>query len=333
VGWALALACLTRYEAWPITVTALAATIWVRWRAGDDLRRALVGVSRLALYPAVAILGFVVFSRVVVGEWFVAGGFFVPENLAMGNPYLALVQIAWGTRALSGVGLLILAAAGAASLILTALLNPRRAVSVLPLALSAAAALPWLAFIDGHPYRIRYMVPLIVAQAICAGVLAGLWKRWRIAAPIALLVLAGLELKPLDPFAPMIVEAQWDRPNVAVRRHVTDCLAKSYDGEAVMASMGSLGHYMQELSRDGFRLRDFLHEGNGDVWLGALTDPRPFAGWMLIEEKAEGGDMLATRAREDPRFLNGFSRICEGAGVALYRRQLTPEHERVARRR
>ena len=38
----------------------------------------------------------------------------------------------------------------------------------------------------------------------------------------------------------------------------------------IMASMGSLGHYMQEASRAGFAIRDFLHEGNGDIWLAAL---------------------------------------------------------------
>ena len=33
-----------------------------------------------------------------------------------------------------------------------------------------------------------------------------------------------------------------------------------------MASMGSLAHYMQELSHAGFDLDDFLHEGNGPIW-------------------------------------------------------------------
>jgi hypothetical protein len=88
-----------------------------------------------------------------------------------------------------------------------------------------------------------------------------------------------------------------------------------------MASMGSLGHYMQALSGAGFALRDFLHEGNGDVWLRALEGPRPFAGWILIEEQAEGGDMLARIARENPSFLEGFSRVSGGGGVALYARQ------------
>jgi hypothetical protein len=84
--------------------------------------------------------------------------------------------------------------------------------------------------------------------------------------------------------------------------------------------MGSLGHYMQDLSKAGFSIRDFLHEGNGDIWLNALYTPRPYAGWILIEEKAEGGDMLAGIAREHPEFLAGYTRVCEAAGVALYRR-------------
>jgi hypothetical protein len=89
-----------------------------------------------------------------------------------------------------------------------------------------------------------------------------------------------------------------------------------------MASMGSLGHYMQEVSAAGYELRDFLHEGNGDIWLAAIEHPRPFADWLLIEEKAEGGDLLAHIARDRPRFLDGYSRVCDGAGLALYRRDM-----------
>ena len=160
----------------------------------------------------------------------------------------------------------------------------------------------------------------MVAQAVGVGALAGLVKRARPAMVIALLVLLAFELRPLDARAPMVAEAQWDRPNMAAREQVTACLRSGYRGDTIMASMGSLGHYMQEMSREGFGVRDFLHEGNGDIWIAALAGPRPYAGWVLIEEQAEGGDMLARIAREDPQFLAGFSRVCAGAGVALYRR-------------
>jgi hypothetical protein len=94
-----------------------------------------------------------------------------------------------------------------------------------------------------------------------------------------------------------VTEAQWDRPNAPFRARVTACIPRPLGGDKIMASMGSLGHYMQEASRSGLAIRDFLHEGNGDIWLAALVQPRPFAAWILIEEKAEGGDMLARLSR------------------------------------
>jgi hypothetical protein len=41
---------------------------------------------------------------------------------------------------------------------------------------------------------------------------------------------------------------------------------------------------------------------------------------MLVEEEAEGGDVLAQRIRRDASFAHGMTRVCEGGGVALYRR-------------
>jgi hypothetical protein len=85
--------------------------------------------------------------------------------------------------------------------------------------------------------------------------------------------------------------------------------------------MGSLAHYMQELSAQGFALADFINEGNGTIWDIALGNgPAPLAGWMLVEEHAEGGDVLAQRIRNDVSFARGMTRVCEGGGVALYRR-------------
>jgi hypothetical protein len=321
VGIAFALACLTRYEAWPVTAGALTLAVWARWRNGEPPPASIRATLQVAAWPAAAIAAFTVFSRIVVGQWFVSGGFFVPENKAQGDVATVVREIAWGLRELSGATLIGVAAIGAALAAIVALLRRTRSSLMVPLALAATAALPAAAFYDGHPFRIRYMVPLVAAEAVCAGLAAGVFKRAAPWAAAILIALAVVELHPLDRSAPMVTEAQWDRPNVPVRRTVGACLSEAYRGETIMASMGSLGHYMQELSPEGFSIRDFLHEGNGDIWLAALNGPQPYAGWLLIEEKAEGGDMLAKIARENPRFLAGFSRVCEGAGVALYRRR------------
>jgi hypothetical protein len=323
VGIAFALACLTRYEAWPVTASALAAAAWTRWRRGDLLPAVARDIAGIAVYPALAIAGFAIFSRVVIGDWFVAGGFFVPENKALGDPVMAAAEIGWGARMLSGAPLTWAGAAGIAIALGLGLFGRRRGDMLMAVALMAMAAIPWTAFLNGHPFRIRYVVPLIAVEAIGAGVAAGVQpgRRLRAACASALLVLVAYDLRPLDAAAPMVVEAQWDRPNVPVRARVTACLGRPSRGEKIMASMGSLGHYMQETSLSGIAIRDFLHEGNGDIWLAALNGPRPFARWVLIEEKAEGGDMLAHIAREHASFLDGYDRVCEGAGLALYRRR------------
>jgi hypothetical protein len=312
------LACLTRYEAWPVTAAALVLAAWALVRKGLPRRDAARDVATIAAYPAAAIVLFLIFSRVVIGQWFVANGFFIPENKAQGDLWLVIKEIAWGVEALSASWLVWV---GAIGLVVAAGVSlGRRPEALVVLALTATAATPLVAFYGGHPFRIRYMVPLLAAEAVGVGIAAGAWRRSRIPALAAALTLTAVTLRPLNAGAPMVVEAQWDRPNTPVRAEVTACLGQPGRGEKIMASMGSLGHYMQEASRSGFDLRDFLHEGNGDIWLAALDDPRPFADWLLIEEKAEGGDMLAHIAREQPRFLDGYSRVCEGAGVALYRR-------------
>jgi hypothetical protein len=331
VGCIFALACLTRYEAWPVTFAALTAAVWARWRQGDPLAVAARRVGAIALFPIAAIAGFLLFSRVVIGEWFIASGFFTPENKALGDPVMSAAEIWYGLRGLSGSILVAIAGVGAAALSVLGLTKARWSAALIVLSLAATAALPWLAFLEGHPFRIRYMVPLIAIEAIGAGFALGLARRALeqrfspMSASFALIVVAvGLiayELRPLDLTAPMVVEAQWDGPNVPIREQVTACLDGPQAGGKIMASMGSLGHYMQETSRAGYRLRNFLHEGNGDIWISAFTlGPHPFAEWVLIEEKAEGGDMLALRVRANPHFLDGYSRVCEGAGLALYKR-------------
>jgi hypothetical protein len=322
VGTVLALACLTRYEAWPVTAVALTLAAWAIWRRGGSPTPAIRAVSAVAVYPAAAIIGFCVFSRVVIGQWFISDGFFVPENKARGDVMLAVREIAWGTRMLGGAALVWVGSAGVAALVVLGLVSRRRVEAVIAVALVATAATPLVAFYKGHPFRIRYMVPLIVIEAIGAGIAAGALRKARLPAAAAVAILAAATLRPFDAAAPMVVEAQWDRPNAPARAAVTACLGRPRPGEKIMASMGSLGHYMQEASTAGYELRDFLHEGNGDIWLAAIEHPRPFAGWLLIEEKAQGGDLLAHIAREHPRFLDGYSRICDGAGLALYRRDM-----------
>jgi hypothetical protein len=318
---ALAGAAATRYEAWPFTAAFLALSVMAAWRLHGSPGRAFAIVGRLAAYPVMAVLAFVVLSRATVGSWFVKSGFFVAENPDQTRPFRALASVWWGVHELSSRSLAVIGTAGLLMLLARAFWKRDVAPWVPALALAGVAVLPWYAFYSGHPFRIRYMIPLIPAAALGVGCAVGLAGRMKPLIALAAFAALAVAPRPLDPSAPMVVEAQWDRANRAGRAQVAAYLRAHWDGEPIMASMGSLAHFMQELSGDGHRIRDFLHEGNGDIWLAALEYPDPHVEWVLIEERAEGGDMLATRARTRPQFLAGYARVAEGGGVALYRRR------------
>ena len=319
-GWALVLACLTRYEAWPVTAAVLAVSVVALHRAGVPLKAAFRETASLAIYPVLAIVAFFFHSWFTTGAWFVTGGFYVPDNVATGNLWKAFMSVVYGMRILIGTPLLVIAMAGILAVVVRGFARTGQAPSLVVLALAGLVALPAYAFFSGHPFRMRYLIAPSVGAAVFVGIALGTLKgRWRHAAAAAMTVWLIATVRPLDAQAPMVQEAQWDVPTSLERRAVTRCLAPAYRGEKILASMGSLAHYMQELSHAGINIRNFVHEGTLPYWQEAIEAPRGRVGWILVEERAEGGDMLAKRVRESSAFTTGFTRICADGGVALYK--------------
>lgn len=305
---------LTRYEGWLISGALVALGAVGRWRSG--LRHGL----SLAPYLVGAIAGFLVLGKATTGAWFVTSGFFDPDPSSLHAIGPAVERVIDGTQRLGGTVLIIV---GLAGLVLALFRLSRGDVATaLPIALLAAGALPAYAFYEGHPFRIRYMVPLVVALgALSTIAIAAVPRRYQWSAAAVFVAAVLWQCPPLDSRAPMVVEAQWERPLREGREQVTHYLTAEWNGAPILASMGSLAHYMQEASHAGFVLADFVHEGNGELWRVARQTPARYVEWVLIEEQSEGGDVLAVRARSDPAFLKGLIRVAEGGGTALYRRQ------------
>jgi hypothetical protein len=322
-GAALALACLTRFEAWPISAAlVVCAAIALRLK-GLPWTGAAARAAVLASYPVAAMAAFLALGHATVGRWLVTDGFYQIDPSTYHRLFTGIRYVGAAVVSLNGV---VTVAAGLASLFLLVRSigrDRRRAPMLVAIALAACAVLPLYAFWNGHPFRVRYMVPLDMALAATIGMGVGLLPRRRALAAAVIAFLSVVETPPFTLRSPMVLEAQWDRNRARGRQHVTDCLVKQYDGRLILASMGSLAHYMQETSLAGFPLRSFIHEGIGDLWAASREAPAPAAGWVLIEEQAKGRDVLARRRDQSPAFLAGFTRVCDGGGVALYRR--TPE--------
>ena len=319
-GVALVAACMTRYEAWPITGAMLVIALAVLIRRGVALRPAFQAVARLAAGPIVAIVVFSMNSRWVVGEWFVSGGFFVAENVeAIGRPLVAWRQVREGLADLSGPMSTCSGYFGVALVAWTFVRSQRRASLAVLVALFAAAALPVAAYVEGHPLRIRYALPLVIAGAATASAgIAVLWRPLQWIAAAVVLPVTLLQSWPIDHTAPLVLESQRETANMIGRRAITAYLQEHYDGAPIMMSMGSLGHYMHDLSLAGFDLKVFLHEGMGEIWTFAMLQPRNHSGWLVIEGSAEGGDALH-HASLRARWLEGFEQVAEGGGARLYR--------------
>jgi hypothetical protein len=324
-GLAFAAACLTRYEAWPITAAALSISVLVMIAMGVPIVASFRRGFTIAIFPIVAIIAFLILSRATVGSWLVTGGFYIPDNPDYHRPFKSLGSVWWGLRQLNGTLTVSIATGAALICLVVALARRAHRPLLIAAALTASATLPAFAFYNGHPFRIRYMVTLTVAAAVIGGLGIGLLPRvLRVAVAALLAVVTIAETPPFPRTSPMLAEAQWDKPRSRERQHVTACLLAQYDGAPILASMGSLAHYMQETSHAGFHLRDYIHEGIGQIWTSSLDmGARHHAGWVLIEEQAEGGDELARLRDARPDFLAGFTRLCEGGGVALYKRNAT----------
>lgn len=322
VGWTIVAACLTRYEAWPIVGAAMAIAAVVKWRLGAAPGAVTREMLRLAIYPALTVIFFMGMSYASTGVWFVTGGFYVPDPKLQGQPYAVWLAIREGFAGLASERFVQATQTAAVICVIAALLRKKWIGLLLPIALLASMALPFYAFVSGHPFRIRYEVPLVLGGAAVIGAAVSLLRGFAPIVAVPLLVIVVLRNPAFSRNAPMVTEAQLDRDNSAGRRAVTACLTRSYDGTTIMASMGSLAHYMQELSHAGFALADFMHEGSGPIWQQSYYgEPSPFAGWVLVEEAAEGGDMLFQKQRSWPGFLAAYDRVCEGGHVALYKRR------------
>ncbi len=317
-GVPIVLLCLTRYEGWALTGAAMAVAFVVIAVSPD---RTLHRWLRLALWPAAAVAAFLLLSKGSTDAWFVTGGFFTPDNPARGDIGLVFEQLREGVETLSSPALAGFGALGFVAVALRGAASREQRPLLVVLALAGMAALPFLAFHAGHPFRIRYMTPLVASAALFTGFAIGFAPaiaRVIVAGVAAFLIVPGLA--PFDHMSAMVVEARREEPSQRGRTAVTRALRQVWDGSPILISMGSLGHYMHDLGREGFDIAHFLHEGNGEIWPDALRNPALHARFLLVEEYAEGGDAFAQVFREHPELKTPWTRIAEGGNVVLYRR-------------
>ena len=107
---------------------------------GTSIASVAVEMGRLALYPAGAVLFFLGLSFASTGQWFVTGGFYVPDPELQGQPYAVYEAIRDGLEDLAGARFTRWTGYAIAIMAMAALLRRRWSGLAIPLALVAAAA-------------------------------------------------------------------------------------------------------------------------------------------------------------------------------------------------
>ena len=180
------------------------------------------------------------------------------------------------------------------------------------------------AFLEGHPFRIRYMVPLIAAEAVGAGVAAGLVPNGGCALPAA--IAAGRCWRRTN-CGRSTRQRRWSSKRSGIVR-TCRCAQRVTDVHRAAAATATRSWRAWDRSATTCRKRRAAASRSAISCTKATatsgsrrsSEPRPFAGWMLIEEKAEGGDMLAQAARASTRnFSTVFGASARARGLALYR--------------
>ncbi len=219
------------------------------------------------------------------------------------------MAVVYGMRMLTGTPLVLIALAGVIALLWRGLSKPERAASLVVLALAAFMVLPAYAFYRGHPFRMRYMI----APAVGVIGLCGHCDR-----PAARLAAARCRdrrgrLASWQPSgrwtrsAPMVQEAQWDRPvqpRTQKRHRVPDARVSRrahprQHGIPCPLHAGAVARGHQHPRLRARRQPAVL----------ARSDrlPKDHVGWILVEERAEGGD-ISPRARANHRSFSPASR-------------------------
>ena len=302
------LACLVRYEAWPIAAaaTAVACTRDAGWPS----RRALTRSAPLML--GLGLVGPVLFFG--LHTWFASERFLyvIDEgNLTEGRATVprALELTAAGIVEAFGVPLALTAALGIALVVV----RRRDPVLLMALACTGPIAVTFTAYLAGHPTKTRYALLLTPAVALA---LAALTHHRRIA-QLAVAVLACSQMVDAPPTLPVIRESTRDRAEVDRRRPFVETFRERYRGGYLLASMGSTAPVLFET---GLPLREVVHEGTGHYWASAVVDPHRFVSWILIAD----GDVLDQVRSYRKAFPEGFAPVWSGARVTLYARQAVP---------
>lgn len=312
--WAL-LATITRYEAWPVTVGLLLATIMIAWQQrqpghGTKLqwRRVEDRTIAFGVTAFIGILAWVVYNGLIFGDplEFFRGAYAHPpltnNEPAVGDLWVTIKTYWFASVACVGLPVLILGAIGSLVFV-KEFFRKQTAGRALPI-LSLFTVAPFIMLslydgqrplhvmqINGEAYNVRYGMIMLVLSAIFIGYLTSVWNRTSIRALIGTCALGATI------FVGTSVYQTGVEPMVGIEHasgestETVTAFAKLYTGGSVL--MESWGN--ENLAFRSVPPRKHINEGSYRIWEPAIANPQGYKIDWIITRCGDVPDKLCNQ--------------------------------------
>lgn len=94
-------------------------------------------------------------------------------------------------------------------------------------------------------------------------------------------------------------------------------LHRHYRGGNILASSGAVDpiFLFSEIP-----MKDFIYEGNRDIWLRSLVTPQKYAKWVVMTNAGNALDFVARKLEHNPQFLKNYRFVARKNNINIYER-------------
>lgn len=94
-------------------------------------------------------------------------------------------------------------------------------------------------------------------------------------------------------------------------------LHRHYRGGNILASSGAVDpiFLFSEIP-----MKEFIYEGNRDIWLGSLITPQKYAQWVVMTNAGNALDFVARKLEHNPQFVKNYQFVARKNNINIYER-------------
>ncbi len=122
---------------------------------------------------------------------------------------------------------------------------------------------------------------------------------------------------------PVVTEGIYAEEHIAYVEDAAVWIREHYDGGGILIDDATT----RIITVSHIHMREYIGAYSGPTWKSALTDPAPYARWIVVSSDKQNGvvDKLLQVAGENPYFFADYDTVYTNKGVTIYKRRETAQ--------